>query len=244
MAAGQIHKTACFYDGMGRLVRVVGVDPNGTELEMETYSYSPEGRKTKVYFVPKLEPNTGFSYAIEGTEQSYSVQGASNIATVYDAEAQPEEVLFYDSEHRLLQGVILQRDTAGRLVREEIKPGEPMAFPGMQAELGKMEPKASEAVAAIFASVFGPHSATTYLYDEKGRMLERYRRMGDVGEFRTTFRYDDRNNKIEEINEDTSRELQIDGEGNVQPAQERFDKRTVRLEYQYDPQENWTECVV
>src|SRR5437016_4775383 len=34
--------------------------------------------------VPKVEPNVGFAYAIEGTERSYGAPGAATIATVYD----------------------------------------------------------------------------------------------------------------------------------------------------------------
>ena len=70
MNAGPVSKSLYFYDERGRLTRVVGVDPDGTEREAETYSYGQDGKKTKVYFVPKQVANA-FMYAIEGTVQSY-----------------------------------------------------------------------------------------------------------------------------------------------------------------------------
>lgn len=230
MNDGPIRKTVYFYDGSGRLIRVAGVEPDGTGRESETYRYGQDGRKTRVYFVPELKPGVGFSCAIEGTELSYGADGATTITTVYDEGGLPGEVLFHDAENSLLKRVSFQRDRAGRLMSEEMHLVAPI-------------PETPVAM----ASLFGPDnvmSSTTYLYDQKGQLLERRTRMGVLGEDRTTFVYDDNDNPIEEILEHTSREIQIDDEGNIQPVKERSHIQNVRFEYRYDAQGNWTERVV
>src|SRR2546428_14127824 len=57
MNGDAISKDNYFYDERGRLARVVSMDQGGTERESEAYSYSQDGKRTKVYFIPKQEPN-------------------------------------------------------------------------------------------------------------------------------------------------------------------------------------------
>jgi hypothetical protein len=235
-----------YYDEHGRLTRVVDVDQGGTERESESYSYSQDGRKTKVYFVPKQEPNVTFGYGIEGTTHSYSAPGATTISTRYDDRGQPDEVLFYDDGQRLLRRVIFTRDSTGLLIREEMHFGEQIPFPHMEEEL-ENSPKDRERALAMFTNLFGPDkvmSSTTYAYDAEGRLVERRTRTGQLGDHRTTFRYDDHNNPIEETDEHTSREMQMDEEGNLHAMKETSNKQSVRFEYRYDAQSNWTERVV
>ena len=225
MNEGPISRSLYFYDERGRLTRVAGVDPDGTEREVETYRYGQDGKKTKVYFVPAQLANA-FINAIEGTVQSYGAPGATTITTRYEDEGKPHEVLFRDTEQRLLRRVVFTRDGTGRLITEEMHLGEESPFPEL---------------------LFGPNSVlstTTYAYDAKGRILQRCTRMGELGEHRTTFRYDDRDNPIEEIHEDISREMQIDEAGVLHTTKETSSTQNVRFDYIYDAQGNWLERTV
>lgn len=240
--------TIYFYDEHGRLTRVVSVDGDGTERESEAYTYGQDGKRAKVYFVPTLEPNTGFvSYGIEGTALSYGGDGATTITTRYEDGGQPEEVVFYDADQRVLRRVIFARDSTGRLMREEMRLGEQTPSPDTEMELENAPPAAREAAVAPFASLFGPQavfSSTTYAYDGKGRLVERRTRFGELSDNRTTFRYDDGDNPIEETHEHSSREVGVDEEGTVQPTKENSHTQYVRFEYTYDAQGNWTERAV
>jgi hypothetical protein len=85
----------------------------------------------------------------------------------------------------------------------------------------------------VFQKLFGPDKpmmSTTYAYDQKGRRIERHMRMGDLGGHRTTFRYDDSDNAIEETTVDTTREMQIDNEGNLRSAKETTHTQLARLD--------------
>ena len=134
--------------------------------------------------------------------------------------------MFHDADQRLLRRVVFTRDGAGRLTKEELHLGEESPFPEI---------------------LFGPNSVlstTTYAYDAKGRILERRTRMGQIGEHRTTFRYDDRDNPTEETNEDISREMQIDDAGVLHTEKEKSSTQNVRLDYTYDARGNWQERIV
>ncbi len=240
-------KTVYSYDEAGRLTRMVNVERDGTERESEAYSYGSDGKTTKVHFVPKLEPNVGFACGIDCTEQSYDATGAPIIATRYKHPGQPDELLFCDSDHRPLRRVVFTRDSAGRLISEELRLEEAIPFPGSIKELENAPQATRDALAAAFANLFGAQkvmSSTTYTYDERGRLLERRMRRGERGWSRTAYRYDDQDRLIEGTNEHTSRTMQMDGEGNSRPTRETSDVQHLRFEYEYDAQRNWTQRVV
>lgn len=240
-------KRIYYYDEHGQLARVSSVDQAGKERESEAYTYSQEGRKTKVYFVPKQEPNIQFGFGIEGTTHSYGAPGATTIKTRYDDRGQPEQVLFYDDSQRVLRRVIFTRDRTGRLMKEEMHFDKQIPFPGVEKELENASPEDRERAVAMLGKLFGPNkvmSSTTYAYDAEGRVVERRTRTGQLSDRRTTFRYDDYDNPIEETSEDISREMQIDEQGNLVPKKENTNLQNVRFEYRYDAQGNWTERVV
>ena len=194
-----------------------------------------------------MEPNTGFGYSIEGTEHSYGATDATTITTRYDDRGQPDEVLFSDEGHRVLRRVVFTRDGAGLLLKEEMHLDAEIPFLDTEKQLQNMPPDERDRAAAAFAKLFGPNhvmSSTTYAYDAKGRLLGRHSHMGGLGDDRTTFRYDDRDNPIEQTTEHTTREMNVDEEGRLQTTKEDSPTQTARFEYAYDAQGNWTEQVV
>jgi len=258
-AAGRIQETRFEVNGAvtskgvycyredGRLARIISMDQAGIERESESYSYSEDGKKTKVYFIPKQDPNVLFGYGIEGTTHSYGAPGAATVTTRYDERGQPHEVLFHDDGQRLLRRVIFTRDSTGRLIREEMHFGEQTPFPGMEKDLENASAADRERALAMIANLFGPNkvmSSTTYAYDAKGRLVERRTCTGQLADRRSTFRYDDHDNPIAEASEDSSREMQTDEKGNLHPTKESSHKQNVRFEYRYDAQGNWTERIV
>ena len=98
-------------------------------------------------------------------------------------------------------------------------------------------------MATLLAEVFANQtfSTTTYVYDSKGRVVERITRMGNLSEDRTTFRYNDRGDPIEEIDEHHSRGAGLDDHGMTQVTDERSHTSHTRFEYQYDDCANWIE---
>lgn len=239
----QVSDAIYSYDGSGRSVRIVSVNQDGTRRKSQADGRGPNGRSRKGSVIPRQAQDAEHASAMEGVEQVYGTRGARTIATFYDAGGRPDEVLVYDGKFRLLRRLILERDAAGRLVREEMRFGEQAQFPGAPTEFDSVPRKARDATAALLANLFGCSRVTRYVYDLKGRLVERRTRMGDLAGCLTTLGYDDHDNKIEEITEDASRDLQIDEEWNMQPAKERSYRRELRFEYTYDAQGNWTQRV-
>ena len=101
-------------------------------------------------------------------------------------------------------------------------------------------------MATLLAEVFANQtfSTTNYVYDSKGRVVERITQMGNLSEDRTTFRYNDRDDLIEEIDEHQSRGANLDDHGVMQATDERSHTSHTRFEYQYDEHGNWTERIV
>jgi hypothetical protein len=245
MSGGPVSRTSYLYDEFGRRTRVYHIDKDGNEHESEGWRYEHDGRKTKTYSVPKLEPNTDFVYTIEGTEQSYSATGTAIIVTEYDQADRPIEVLFQDAEQRLLRRVTFERDSAGRLVKEELHLTGPNPLADVQKELENVPPAVRETAASSIEILFGPVlSRTTYAYDREGHLQERLMLMGALAESRTTFRYDDYGNPIDQVTEDSSREMQIDEEGNIRPVKQNSSKHHIHFAYTYASPGNWVERVV
>src|SRR5262245_46105913 len=181
---GPVGKTIYLYDGLGRLTRICHIDQGGNEHDSESWRYEPDGRKTKIYSVPKLQPNTGFIYTVEDTEQSYSATDAATVVTAYDPEGRPTEVLFQDAEQRALRRVSFERDNAGRLVREELHVTGPHPLAAdIQKELENVQPGVRESVTSSIEALFGPAlCSTTYVYDREGHVQERLMKMSALGE--------------------------------------------------------------
>jgi len=245
---GPVTKRRYSYNDLGRLIRSMFVDENNIERDYEVYTYDNAGRKTNLQFV--LEPpgmNGRTMHGIEGTEQCYFAEGVVTITTGYDDQERPTEALFHDAEQRVVLRVTLARDTAGRLVSEQAYIGERLKFSVGDQAAQNMPPEDQAAVATMFDQFFGPGnmmSSIEYRYDDRGRRIEQLTDLSGMGEKRTSWYYDEHDNPIRQIEEDTSREMRLDESGNLHPENEKSFKSEVRFDYQYDSQGNWTERVV
>jgi hypothetical protein len=147
------------------------------------------------------------------------------MTTIYDDHDRAIEVTVHDAVHRLLRRTTLTRDSAGRLLKQEVLAGTTPVFPEFEDQLKNAPPEDRESIQAALAAAFGPNNVlvtVTNRYDEKGRRVERTMTMGTLGGDRTTFNYDDHDNPIEEITEEPSKEYN-------------------RCIYKYHAQGNWTE---
>jgi YD repeat-containing protein len=244
-ANGPFGKFVYSYDEAGRHVRTVNVAEDGATRESESCRYDSTGRKTKVSFLDARPPNVGFTFGIEGTDHAFGAPGATTMTTTYGERDQPEEVVLHDANHAVVRRVTFARDREGRVLSETVQFGGQFPFPEIEQALGKGSSAEAAAMAAMFAQAFEAQTLhrTSYAYDRHGRVLERTDRMGTLSEDRITYRYDDRDNPIEEINEDQSREMGLDPDGTPRARNETVRRQSRRLEYQYDGEGNWTERI-
>jgi hypothetical protein len=248
MTGSTVSKSIYSYDQAGRHLRTVNVDSNGSERESESVRYDSTGRKTKVSFLESPALNVPFAIDIPGTDQPVSVHAAeaTTMTTTYGERDLPEEVLLHDANHTVVRRVVFTRDRDGRVLSEEVRFGGQFPFPELEKDLSKRPPEEAAQLAAVISNVFARQTlhATEYAYDRHGRVLEKSMRMGTLGETRTTFRYDDRDNPIEEIQEDQNREVGADADGTLRTRNEKVQRHYGRFEYQYDSEGNWTERIV
>jgi hypothetical protein len=237
------NQTSFSYDDAGRPVETVSQSSDGSREVAETSTYDSLGRKTTVRFLHPPKQAGHISYWIEAADQGIAAPGAVTMTSITDASHLPIEVLFHDAQNALVARVLLARDDAGRLVKTEFLLGDRLPFSETETQGGKT----GVPMAETLAKVFGPSQAfstTTFAYDESGFRVARAIRMGLLGGERTTFRYDDHRNPIEETTVHENREYGTDEQGELHVTKETSHTQHTRLEYQYDEQGNWTERVV
>ncbi len=155
-----------------------------------------------------------------------------------DERQQPSEVLFRDANGNQVSRVLFVRDGAGRLMHEEQYFDQQMPSP-----FEEVPPEAR----ALLAELLRPSQAfvsIAYEYDQNGRLSSRTERMAALLEERTTFRYDDHGNPVEQTTESDTRTIGIDDEGRMRATSEDARKEQTRFDYSYDAHGNWTERVV
>jgi hypothetical protein len=244
---GPLTRSVHSYDEAGRHVRTVNVAADGATRESESCRYDSTGRKTKVSFLEAPALNVAFMHGIEGgTDHAFGAPGATTMTTAYGERDQPEEVVLHDANHAVVRRVTFTRDREGRVLSETMQFGEQFPFPELQQELAKGSAEEAAAMTAMLAQAFQAQTlhSTAYAYDRHGRVLERTERIGTLSESRTTYRYDDRDNPIEESKEDQNRELGADADGTPRVRNESVKRHGARFDYQYDGEGNWTERIV
>jgi hypothetical protein len=237
MRGGETGETRYLYDERGRQVRTVVIEPDGSAADSETCNYDDAGRATKTKLL--RNPRFNVSYSIEGTSTSVGCPGATAISTTYDDDNLPSEVGFLNVDGKLIKRVTLLRDEAGRLLKEEVTMIGAPPWHGMQ--FGEHQEAAESAFSQIFADAF---SSTSCIYDDRGRLIQRDHSMGTLGGDRTTYRYEDRDEAVEETTEHTTREASLNEDGTLQYSPGASHIQHNRLEYTYDSHGNWTKRTV
>lgn len=157
------------------------------------------------------------------------------MSTRYDDNDLSSEVSFLNVEGKLVKRVTLVRDEAGRLVKEEVTMDEGSPFHGVHS--GEHQKALDAAISQIFAGTF---SSTTYAYDDRGRLVERDNRLGTLGGWRTRYRYEDREDPVEETTEHTTRQASLNENGTLCYMPGTSHTQRTRFEYIYDTHGNWT----
>lgn len=250
-ASGPFAKTLHSYDEAGRPLRTVNVAADGAVKESESYRYDSTGRKTKVTFLDERPLGMGavhYSIGDEGSGSDFAVgmSDATTVTTSYGEHDQPREQVMHDANHSVVMRVTFTRDREGRLLGEVVQFEGQFPFPEMREVIGKLSAEEKAAMIAMLSQTFDAKTlhSRAFAYDRQGRLLERTERMGTLSESRTTFRYDDRDNPIEQIEEEQSRELGVDDPGGTpRTRNETVRRHDVRFEYQYDREGNWTERI-
>jgi hypothetical protein len=237
MRGGEIGETRYLYDEHGRHVKTVVIEPDGSAADSETYNYDDAGRKTKTKFL--RNPRFNVSYSIEGTSTAVGCPGATAISTTYDDDNLPSEVCFLNVDGKLIERVTLLRDEAGRLLKEEVTMIGSPPWHGMY--FGEHQEAAEAAISQIFADAF---SSTSYTHDACGRLVERDHRMGTLGEDRTIYGYEDRDDAVEETTEHTTREASLNEDGTIRYSPGTSNVQHNRFDYIYDSHGNWTSRTV
>ncbi len=250
MNDGVLSETLYHYDDLGRLHRVVSTGLDGTSWEEESYHYDADGWKTKLYLpTPDVTQRTEGSvcYGFEGSDHSYCAQGTSTVTTVYDPSGKPVEIMFHDARHVLLVRAVALYDDRGRRIEEAQYSGDEPPFklpPGVP-----VDPQAQR----VLEEVFAPGrlmSRTRYGYNDEDRCIETTSEelLLDSVLQRTSFTYDEYGNKIFERHSGESESFSIDEAGNKirddRPSRNDNLHYDALYEYEYDPQQNWTQRVI
>jgi hypothetical protein len=243
-----VQRILYFYDEADRPIRTAQLRADGTQTDLETSIYDADGKETKTRFLPITAKDragngaTAVGYSIEGTDMTLGAPGATLMATTYGGAGRPARVIFEDADHNPIREVHFTRDASGRPLTVEMLVGESQ-FDDLA---DRVSADHREAAAAMLKQIFGEAlSRTTYIYDSRGRVIERTNSMGTMHDDRTTYRYDDDHDEaVEEITETKTREADVDGDGNIRYKPDTVSTQHNRFEYRYDPHGNWTEQIV
>jgi YD repeat-containing protein len=227
-ATGETHY---LYDEQGRHVKTVVIAPDLSATDSELYSHDARRQKTRFL----RNPGSNVHYSIEGTSMAVGSAGARAVSTTCDHHNLPSEVCFLDVDDKPIQRVMLQRDEAGRLLNQAITMIGPSPWPGLH--LAGHQEEAEAAIRQIFADAF---TSTSYTYDDRGRLIEGEGRIRTLGGDRTTFRYEDREEAVEETTEHTARQVSLDEDGTLRYSPSASHVQHNRFDYVYDSHGNWT----
>ncbi len=241
-------KVLYFYDNAGRHVRTASLREDGSHTDLETCTYDADGRETKTRLLPFTAKDQGVNratsvgYSIENTDMMLGAPGATLMTTTYAGAGQPARVILEDADHNPVHEVRFTRDASGRPLTIETIMGESQ----FNDFADSVSADHREAAAAVIKQIFGEaFSRTTYIYDSRGRVIERTNSMGTMHEEHTTYRYDgDHDEAVEEITETRSREAEVNGDGDVRYKHDTVSTQHNRFEYRYDTNGNWTEQIV
>jgi hypothetical protein len=236
------HRSLCLYDDAGRHLRTFAAGRDAAEADVETSSYDDEGRRTRVSVLGSRAGHV--SYSIEGTNMGLSAPGAVRVVVGYDHNDLPVKQVFEDAKQNPVRQVIMRRDSTGKLLKVELHLGVPSTL-GMFGESDQPIPAEADKALSLMMGSFGwIFSETNYAYDAQGRLIERTDSMFSLGLDRTTYRYGDGDDPIEEATEHRHREATLVEDGTLQYTPDKVMAQQNRFEYRYDDHGNWVERTV
>jgi YD repeat-containing protein len=237
-----VSRTVHVYDGRQRLIRVSYVAADGTEGDVQEFSYADDRKRS----VRRTDARTRDAmHAIEGCDICYGAPGTATIETAYDDNGLPVDVVMRGGDGQQLRRLILTRDAGGKVLTEQFQMASPVP-PDMAHIFASMPPEERESAMAALSAIFTPDMtfrSQSNGYDASGRLIERRATMGQLGDERTTWQYDDRGNRVAETREETSHEVRIAEEGALEATSESRQAQQHRFDYVYDAHGNWTEKV-
>jgi hypothetical protein len=231
-------KVLYFYDEAGRPTRTAQLRADGSQTDLETSTYDADGKETKIRLLPITAPPNSKDRAGNGaTSIGYSIEG-----TDYAGGDQPARVILEDADHNPLYEVRFTRDASGRPLTIEMIMGESQ----FNDFADHVSADHREVAAAVLKQILGDaFSRTTYIYDSRGRVIERTISMGTMHDGHTIYRYDDDHDEaVEETTETRTREATVNGDAAIRYKPDTISTQHNRFEYSYDTHGNWTEQVV
>jgi YD repeat-containing protein len=240
-------ETAYLYDEARRLVAVKSGDKIQTR-----YQYDDTGRKSAIesYDSKPLPANTAYAPHWEGTDLGFVPSPGGKVMTVYNEQGVATGAEFYDAEGNLVGHIARKFDAEGRILAEEQAADAPRI--DLPEEMrSQLNPEQMKSVGAMISGM--QNSVISYSYDSQGRVTERHRSGGVLGEQVTVTTYNDHGDKASErqtmvMRSDTGPwELTEAGafipSGKPNPAQPPQTSET-QYTYQYDQYGNWTEQTI
>lgn len=206
-------------------------DASGVEHRVDTYSYDPAGRMTKIHDAPRVSGNYGYSF--DGKTFHFGPDAAT-ITTLHDAAGRPTEMLFHDSSGALVSRVDFQYDDAGNVI-EETQSHTVSPFAGA---FSKLTPEHRESLQTALA---GPMSRSRHRYNPLGQRIETQRSLfGLLSSELITMEYNQHGDLIAQTSRDESREFGLDEQGQFveRPGLRTYSE--TRFVYEYDSRGNWT----
>ena len=236
-------ETTYVYDDALRLTEVKSI--HGKESRDQRYQYDDNGRKSGVETVNA----TNADYTNwEGTELGFSHIPRGTVTTSYNDQGVATGAEYRDAAGKLVGHIVRKFDTDGRVKEEEQVADAPSEFPFPDEVRSKLNPEQMKSVGAMVAGM--QNSVISYSYDAQGRVTERRRGGGVLGEQVTTTKYNDHGDKASEhetmvMTADTGPwNLTEAGAfipaGTPNPPQPPINSE-IQYAYQYDQFDNWTE---
>jgi hypothetical protein len=173
------------YDATGKLISGTYSGSGVTD----EFHYDEQGKKTRVRTVPPRSRDRGAGlsgpFVFGNAEEGDCLTGGGSVTTRYNDEDQPIESLVRDSHEELL-GKIVHNYTNGRLISETLV-WVRLELASELRELPPQEFRVAEAQMKQAMSEMGLNNIErSYVYDDKGRVVGRLFRAGDVREETTT----------------------------------------------------------
>lgn len=228
------------YDPQGRLARLVCRPAKGPEMTRETYSYSPDGAKTKVFFgtlIQRGEEGPVGHAVVEGAQLGFGASGATTETAAYDPAGFPLESLAHNMRHQLIARIEYTCDRMGRILEEKLQPGD------VPVDIGDRFPEEMRVTVQKLFNDYFTQGRATHKYDEAGNRIEMVRDSGASGKDTRRTRFNEHGDKILEESESLDRHMDFDMQGSEIPdsVKTHTQHTIVRFEYKYDDRGNWTE---